>query len=170
VPIDWQLTDTYFVVAHLHYVFIGGTIFGVMSGLFYWFPKMTGKFLDEKLGTWFFWLFVIGFNGTFLVQHILGLIGMPRRVFTYPNLPWYGALNMISTVGAFLMGASVLLLAYTIYKSLKSGKVAGKDPWNGFTLEWYADSPPQLKNFDEVPVVNGRRPLWDLKNPDNPDK
>ena len=163
VPIDWQLTDTYFVVAHLHYVFIGGTIFGILSGLFYWFPKMTGKFLDEKMGKWFFWLFVIGFNGTFLVQHVLGLIGMPRRVFTYPDLPWYGALNMISTIGAFIMGISVLFLGYMIIKSLKSGKKAGNDPWDGFTLEWSTTSPPSLKNFDEVPVVTGRMPLWDLK-------
>lgn len=163
VPIDWQLTDTYFVVAHLHYVFIGGTIFGILAGLFYWFPKMTGKFLDEKMGKWFFWLFVIGFNGTFLVQHVLGLIGMPRRVFTYPDLPWYGALNMISTIGAFIMGISILLLGYMIIKSLKSGKKAGNDPWDGFTLEWSTTSPPSLKNFDEVPVVTGRMPLWDLK-------
>jgi len=170
VPIDWQLTDTYFVVAHLHYVFIGGTIFGILSGLFYWFPKMTGKFLSEKMGKWFFWLFVIGFNGTFLVQHILGLIGMPRRVYTYPNLPWYGALNMISTIGAFIMGGSILLLGYMIIKSLKNGKKAGNDPWDGFSLEWITTSPPSLKNFDEVPVVHGRRPLWDLKNPGNPDK
>ncbi|MEO8855099.1 MAG: cytochrome c oxidase subunit I [Ginsengibacter sp.] len=170
VPIDWQLTDTYFVVAHLHYVFIGGTIFGILSGLFYWFPKMTGKFLDEKMGRLFFWLFVIGFNGTFLVQHMLGLIGMPRRVYTYPNLPWYGALNMISTIGAFVMGISILLLGYMIFKCLKKGKKAGNDPWNGFTLEWLTTSPPALKNFDEVPVVHGRRPLWDLKNPDKADK
>jgi cytochrome c oxidase subunit 1/cytochrome c oxidase subunit I+III len=170
VPIDWQLTDTYFVVAHLHYVFIGGTIFGILAGLFYWFPKMTGKFLDEKMGKWFFWLFVIGFNGTFLVQHVLGLIGMPRRVYTYPDIPWYGALNMISTIGAFLMGISILLLGYMIKKSLKSGKKAGNDPWDGFTLEWITTSPPSLKNFDEVPAVHGRRPLWDFKNPDNPDK
>ncbi len=163
VPLDWQLTDTYFVVAHLHYVFIGGTIFGILAGLFYWFPKMTGKFLDEKMGRWFFWLFVIGFNGTFLVQHILGLIGMPRRVYTYPDLPWYGALNMISTIGAFLMGISILLLGYIIIKSLRSRKEAGNDPWNGCTLEWITSSPPALKNFDEVPVVHGRRPLWDLK-------
>lgn len=170
VPIDWQLTDTYFVVAHIHYVFIGGTIFGILAGLFYWFPKMTGKFLDEKMGRWFFWLFVIGFNATFLVQHVLGLIGMPRRVYTYPDLPWYGALNMISTIGAFLMGISILQLGYMIFKSLKSGKKASNDPWDGFTLEWAAASPPNLKNFDEVPVVNGRRPLWDLKYPDKADK
>jgi cytochrome c oxidase subunit 1/cytochrome c oxidase subunit I+III len=165
VPIDWQLTDTYFVVAHLHYVFIGGTIFGILSGLFYWFPKMTGKFLDEKMGKWFFWLFVIGFNGTFLVQHILGMIGMPRRVYTYPDLPWYGVLNMISTVSAFIMGIAVLYLGYIIVKSRKSGKPAPADPWDGFTLEWIADSPPSLKNFNEVPVVNSRQPLWDMKYP-----
>ena len=170
VPIDWQLTDTYFVIAHIHYVFIGGTIFGILAGLFYWFPKMTGKFLDEKMGRWFFWLFVIGFNATFLVQHVLGLIGMPRRVYTYPDLPWYEALNMISTIGAFLMGISILQLGYMIFKSLKSGKKAGNDPWDAFTLEWATTSPPSLKNFDEAPVVHGRRPLWDLKYPDKADK
>ena len=170
VPIDWQLTDTYFVVAHIHYVFIGGTIFGILAGLFYWFPKMTGKFLDEKIGRWFLWLFVIGFNATFLVQHVFGLIGMPRRVYTYPDLPWYEALNMISTIGAFLMGISILQLGYMIFKSLKSGKKAGNDPWDAFTLEWATTSPPSLKNFDEAPVVHGRRPLWDLKYPDKADK
>jgi cytochrome c oxidase subunit I len=163
VPIDWQLTDTYYVVAHLHYVFIGGTIFGVLAGLFYWFPKMTGKMLDEKMGKWFFWLFVIGFNGTFLVQHALGMLGMPRRVFTYPDLPGYAILNLISTIGAFLMGLSVLLLVYIVYKSIKNGKAAGNDPWNGFTLEWLTTSPPPLKNFDEVPEVKSRWPLWDMK-------
>jgi len=170
VPIDWQLTDTYYVVAHLHYVFIGGTIFGLLAGLFYWFPKMTGKMLDEKLGRWFFWLFIIGFNATFLVQHLLGILGMPRRVFTYPNLPWYGVLNMISTIGAFIMGGSVLLLLYMVFKSIRSGKDAGKDPWDGVTLEWLTTSPPQLKNFDEVPVVQGSRPLWNWKHPDNADQ
>lgn len=170
VPIDWQLTDTYYVVAHLHYVFIGGAIFGYIAGLFYWFPKMTGKLLDEKLGKWFFWLFVIGFNLTFLIQHALGILGMPRRVYTYPALPWYGVLNFISTAGGFLMGISVLLLIYIIFKSIKSGKAAGDDPWNAYTLEWATTSPPSLKNFDEVPVVKGRRPLWDIKHPDKPDQ
>src|SRR5665213_187832 len=170
VPIDWQLTDTYYVVAHLHYVFIGGTLFGLLSGLFYWFPKMSGHLINEKLGKWFFWLFVIGFNLTFLVQHALGAMGMTRRVYTYPDLPWYGTLNMISTIGAFLMGISILQLGYMIIKSLKSGKKAGNDPWDGFTLEWATTSPPNLKNFDEVPVVHGRRPLWDLKHPDKADK
>ena len=169
VPIDWQLTDTYFVVAHLHYVFIGGTLFGIFSGLFYWFPKMSGKMLDEKLGRWFFWLFVIGFNLTFLIQHVLGLEGMPRRVYTYPNLPNYGLFNMMSTVGAFIMAVAVLLLIINIFRSLKYGKPAGDDPWDAFTLEWATTSPPQLKNFEEVPEVKGRRPLWDLKYPDMAD-
>ena len=170
VPIDWQLTDTYYVVAHLHYVFIGGTIFGLFAGLFYWFPKMTGRMPDEKSGKWFFWLFVIGFNATFLVQHALGMMGMPRRVFTYPDLPWYGILNFISTAGAFIMGASMLVLLYVIYKSLKKGKEAGNDPWDAFTLEWTTSSPPALKNFDELPLVEGRRPLWDWKHPDKKDE
>ena len=163
VPIDWQLTDTYYVVAHLHYVFIGGTIFGLFAGLFYWFPKMTGKMLDEKWGKWFFWLFVIGFNLTFLVQHVLGILGMPRRVFTYPDLPLYGILNFISTVGAFVMGIAMLILLYLVVKSIKSGRDAGDDPWDAFTLEWATTSPPSLKNFEDVQVVSGIRPLWDMK-------
>ena len=164
VPIDWQLTDTYFVVAHLHYVFIGGSIFGIFAGLFYWFPKMTGKLLNEKAGKWFFWIFVLGFNMTFLVQHNLGLLGMPRRVYTYPDLPWYGILNFISTAGAFMMGIAILLLTWLIYKSKKHGKPGGNDPWDAWTLEWMTTSPPPLKNFEELPVVNGRRPLLDIKN------
>ncbi len=164
VPIDWQLTDTYYVVAHLHYVFIGGTIFGLFAGLFYWFPKMTGRMLDEKTGKWFFWLFVIGFNATFLVQHALGIIGMPRRVYTYPDLPWYRVLNFISTTGAFIMGGSILVLLYLIYKSIRKGKIAGDNPWNGYTLEWATSSPPPLKNFDELPVAEGSRPLWNWKH------
>ena len=117
VPLDWQLTDTYYVVAHIHYVFIGGSIFGLLSGLFYWFPKMTGRMLDEKKGKWFFWLFVIGFNATFFVQHILGILGMTRRVYTYPDLKWYGLLNGISSLGAMLMGLSVILVGvYHFYR------------------------------------------------------
>jgi heme/copper-type cytochrome/quinol oxidase subunit 1 len=163
VPIDWQLTDTYYVVAHLHYVFIGGTIFGLFSGLFYWFPKMTGKMLSEKTGKLFFWLFVIGFNLTFLVQHFLGILGMPRRVYTYPDLPLYGTLNFISTCGAFLMALAMLVLIYSIVKALKKGTMAGNDPWDAFTLEWATTSPPPLKNFNVLPVVNDIRPLWDEK-------
>jgi len=169
VPIDWQLTDTYYVVAHLHFVFIGGSLFGILSGLFYWFPKITGRMLNEKMGKWFFWLFVIGFNATFLIQHVLGILGMPRRVYTYPDLPWYRLFNLISSAGAFLMGAATLLLLYILYNGRKKGAIAGNDPWDGFTLEWVATSPPSLKNFDALPRVNSRRPLWDMKHPENPD-
>ncbi|MBF9254047.1 cytochrome c oxidase subunit I [Pontibacter sp. 172403-2] len=167
VPIDWQLTDTYYVVAHLHYVFVGGSLFGLLAGLFYWFPKMSGKIIPEKQGKWFFWLFVIGFNMTFLIQHALGVLGMPRRVYTYPDLPNYTWMNMLSTAGAFIMGFSVLYLGFIIYKSIKSGKKAPDDPWNAYTLEWLTTSPPQLQNFKEVPPVKSFRPLRDLKQ-DNP--
>jgi cytochrome c oxidase subunit 1/cytochrome c oxidase subunit I+III len=169
VPIDWELTDSYFVVAHLHYVFVGGSLFAVFAALFYWFPKITGHQLNERLGKWFFWLFVIGFNLTFFLQHFLGLMGMPRRVYTYQEIPWYTLLNLLSTAGAFLMGGAVLLLLYNVYKTLKEEPSENKDPWNAFTLEWYADAPPQEKNFEDVPVVGSRRPFWDLKNPHNRD-
>jgi cytochrome c oxidase subunit 1 len=170
VPIDLQLTDTYFVVAHIHYVFIGGTLFGLLSGLFYWFPKMSGRLLNERLSNWFFWFFVIGFNATFLVQHVLGTLGMPRRVYTYPNLPGWGTLNMISSVGGFLMGAATLLLLYIIVKALRSGHAAPADPWDAYTLEWSTPtSPPALQNFDRVVPVRSARPFRDLKRPNDAD-
>jgi len=169
VPIDWQLTDSYFVVAHLHYVFVGGSLFSVFAALFYWFPKITGKQLDERLGKWFFWLFAIGFNLTFFLQHFLGLMGMPRRVYTYQDIPYYTVLNSLSTAGAYLMAAAVMVLLYNLYKTLKTERRENNDPWNGFTLEWYASSPPGEKNFVNVPVVESRRPFWDLKNPQDRD-
>jgi len=162
VPIDWQLTDTYFVVAHFHYVLFGGTFFGLMAGLYYWFPKITGRMLSERLGKWHFWLTVIGFNGTFMVQHLLGLMGMPRRAYTYPDLPYWGALNQISTVGAFLMGISVVLLLVNVVWALRHGEIAGDNPWDGWSLEWATSSPPPEHNFDRLPPVRGRRPLWEL--------
>lgn len=163
VPIDWNLTDTYYVVAHIHYVFVGGSLFGLMAGLFYWFPKMSGRMINERLGKIFFWLFVIGFNLAFLVQHALGAEGMPRRVYTYPDLPGYAAMNMISTVGGFLMGLSVLMLIYIVFHTMKYGKKATGDPWDAYTLEWLTISPPALKNFDKVPPILSLRPLRDLK-------
>jgi cytochrome c oxidase subunit I len=169
VPVDWQLTDSYFVVAHLHYVLVGGSLFSVFAALFYWFPKITGRQLNEKFGKWFFWLFVIGFNLTFFLQHFLGLMGMPRRVYTYQDIPYYTVLNMLSSTGAYLMGAAVMVLLYNIYKTLKGDVIGNKDPWNAFTLEWYADSPPGEKNFVDVPVAGSRRPFYDLKNPQNKD-
>ena len=169
VPIDWQLTDTYFVVAHFHYMFVGGAVFGLLAGLFYWYPKISGKVLDEKLSKWVFWLFTLGFNTTFLIQHALGLLGMPRRVWTYPNLPGFTVMNFISTIGAFMMGIASLILVYAILKSRHTGVVADKDPWDGVTLEWYCDPSSDRKNFDKIPLIKSRRPLWDWKHPEDPD-
>ena len=164
-PIDWQMTDTYYVVAHFHYVMFGGTAFAIMAGTYYWFPKMSGRMLSERLGKWHFWLMVLGFNTTFMVQHFLGMLGMPRRIFTYPDLPYWGLLNMISTVGAVMMGLASLLFMINIAKSLRSGEPAGDNPWKGWTLEWATPSPPPHDNFSEgVPPVFGRRPLWDLEH------
>jgi cytochrome c oxidase subunit 1/cytochrome c oxidase subunit I+III len=164
-PIDWQVTDTYYVVAHFHYVLFGGTLFAVYAAVYYWFPKMSGRMLDERLGRAHFWLTIIGFNLTFFVQHFLGIMGMPRRVFTYPDLPGWGALNLTSTVGAFVMGFSILVLLFNLAKSLRKGDIAGDNPWDAWTLEWAATSPPHEHNFERVPPVTGRRPLWDLSHP-----
>ncbi len=161
-PVDWQVTDTYYLVAHFHYVLFGGTAFAVMAATYYWFPKMSGRLLSERLGRVHFWSMVIGFNTTFFVQHFLGIMGMPRRVFTYPDLPGWGALNLLSTVGAFVMGASILVFLYNLARSLRSGAPAGDNPWDGSTLEWATTSPPHPHNFEQVPPVRGRRPLWDL--------
>ncbi|MEZ5391572.1 MAG: cytochrome c oxidase subunit I [Bryobacterales bacterium] len=169
VPIDWQVTDSYFVVAHIHYVLFGGTLFAVFAGLYYWFPKMSGRLLSERLGTWHFWLTVIGFNLTFLVQHVLGAMGMPRRVYTYPNEPGWELLNQISTCGAVIMAASAIVLAVNLARSLRSGECAGDNPWQAWTLEWGTSSPPPEENFTEVPEVRSRRPLWDIAHPDRPD-
>lgn len=169
VPIDWQLTDTYYVVAHLHYVFIGGSLLGVFSGLFYWFPKISGRMLDERLGRWFFWLFVIGFNLTFLVQHALGAMGMPRRVYTYPDIPGWAILNQLSTIGGFITAIAVALLIYMIFKARDSGPKAPADPWDANTLEWTTSSPPALKNFDQVIPVKSTRPYRDYKRPEDAD-
>ena len=164
-PIDWQMTDTYYVVAHFHYVLFGGTAFALFAGLYYWFPKMSGRMLSERWGKVHFWITVIGFNMTFFVQHFLGIMGMPRRVFTYPDLPGWGALNMASTVGAFIMGVSVIVFAVNLVISLRGGKLAGDNPWDAWTLEWATTSPPPHDNFERVPPIHGRRPLWDLAHP-----
>lgn len=169
VPTDWQTTDTYFVVAHMHYVLFGGTLFAIFAGIFYWFPKATGKMLSEKLGKWVFWLMFIGFNLTFGVQHILGVLGMPRRVFTYPNLPWWGALNLVSTTGALILGLAVIVFFWNVIASLHHGAVAGDNPWQAWTLEWATTSPPPIHNFDRLPPIRSRRPLWDVAHPENPD-
>jgi cytochrome c oxidase subunit I len=170
VPIDWQLTDSYFVVAHFHYVLFGGTALALFAGVYYWFPKITGRMLDERWGKVNFWLTFIGFNLTFMIQHVLGMLGMPRRVFTYPALPGWEAMNMISTIGAFLLAFAVLTLMINIAISLRSGKIAGDNPWDAWTLEWATTSPPPPENFTRVPPIRGRRPLWDLAHPDRTDE
>lgn len=165
-PIDWQVTDSYYVVAHFHFVLFGGFVFGMLAGLFYWFPKITGRMLSERLGKWQFWLMLIGFNLTFLGMHFLGFMGMPRRVFTYPDLPGYEALNIVSTVGTGVIAVSVLIMLYNIGRSLLHGELAGDNPWNAWTLEWASSSPPAEHNFELVPPVRSRRPMFDLAHPE----
>ncbi len=160
VPIDTQVHDTYFVVAHFHYVLIGGAVFPLIGAVYYWFPKITGRMLSERMGRWNFWLAFIGFNVAFFPMHILGLIGMPRRVYTYtPEMGWE-RLNLLSSVGAFIFAASFALLIANVIYSLRKGALAGDNPWGASTLEWATASPPQPQNFDRIPVVKHREPLW----------
>jgi cytochrome c oxidase subunit I len=169
VPFDYQVTDSYFVVSHLHYVLFGGTVFGIFAGIFYWFPKMTGKLLNERLGQIQFWLMLIGVNLTFFPMHILGILGMPRRIYTYPgNLGW-NELNLLATIGAFIIAIAILIFLWNFIITLRSGEPAGDDPWDAFTLEWDTTSPPKPYNFLVLPVVRSRRPFYDKKNPETAD-
>jgi len=161
VPVDWQLTETYWVVAHIHYVLIGINLFPVVGGLYLWFPKFTGRMLDERLGQWNFWTMFVGFNLAFLPMHLSGLWGMPRRVYTYPAHMGWSVLNMITTIGAFLFAIGVLLLIVNVLRSLKFGEIAGPNPWDAPTLEWSVPSPPPAYNFAVIPIIASRHPLWE---------
>ena len=162
-PADLQQTDSYFVVAHFHYVLFGGSIFGLTAGAYYWFPKMFGRMLDEKMGKLHFWLMLIGFNLTFFPMHFLGLNGMPRRVYTYAAGNNFEYWNRLETWGALLLAFSLLVFIYNLWSTLRTPKTAPADPWRGATLEWLIPSPPQEFNFAEVPPVNSATPAWDLR-------
>ncbi|MEF2073617.1 cytochrome c oxidase subunit I [Consotaella sp. CSK11QG-6] len=161
VPADLQLTDTYFVVAHLHYVLIGINMFGVLGALHFWFPKMTGRLMSERLGRWAFWTIFLGFNVAFLPMHLTGLFGMPRRIYTYPANVGWGTLNMITSVGSFMLAFGVLLFLVNLFVSRRRGAVAGPNPWDAPTLEWAIPSPPPAYNFTVIPVIASRHPLWE---------
>ncbi len=162
-PVDWQLTDTYFVVAHFHYTAFGAAAFGMLSATYYWFPKMSGRMLSERLGKAGFWLSVIGFHVTFLIQHAAGLSGMPRRIYEYESAAGWNTYNLISTIGSFILGLGVLLTVVNVLVSLRKGAVAGPDPWKANTLEWYTTSPPPEHNFDVIPRIRSVEPMKDLR-------
>jgi cytochrome c oxidase subunit I+III len=167
VPVDWQVHDTFFVVAHFHYVLIGGALFPMFAGLYFWIPKMTGRMMNDLLGKVHFWLFFIGFNMTFFTMHFLGLRGMPRRVYTYPPEMHWDGLNMLASIGVIFMTAGLLVFIWNFFQHRITGEIAGRDPWKAGTLEWAVPSPPPSYNFLELPTVNGREPLWDA-SPNQP--
>lgn len=159
-PADYQFNDSYFLVAHIHYVLIGGTLFSLFAATYYWFPKLTGRLLDERLGRWNFWTVLIGFNVTFFPMHFLGLDGMPRRIGTYPPGLGLSFWNMVSTIGVFILTIGLIMFFINLRKSLREGQLAGPDPWDGRTLEWSIPSPPPEYNFAHVPLVRGRDAFW----------
>jgi cytochrome c oxidase subunit 1 len=162
-PIDWQLHDTYFVVAHFHYVLMGGAVFAVFSGIYYWYPKITGRLMSEGLGKLSFWLMLIGFHVTFLIQHSIGMDGMPRRIYEYADIGHLELYNLISTIGSFILGAGILVTVLNAVRSAKHGVIAGPDPWKANTLEWFTTSPPPVNNFDVVPRVRSVEPMKDIR-------
>jgi len=168
-PFNWQLSGSYFVVAHFHYVIVGGIVFALFGAFYYWYPKMSGRMYNETLGKLHFWLFIIGFHLTFDFMHIPGLLGMPRRIYTYEPGRGWEIWNLIVTVGAIFQAVAILVFVFNLLWSLWKGEPAGDDPWDAWTLEWSTSSPPPDYNFAATPVVRSRRPLWDLKHPEDPD-
>jgi len=168
-PFDWQLGSSYFVVAHFHYVLVGAILFMLFSAFYYWYPKMSGRMLSERLGKWHFWIFLIGFHLTFDFMHVPGLLGMPRRIYTYEADRGWMIWNLIISSGAIFQAVGTLLFVYNMVWSFFKGPIAGPDPWDAWTLEWSTPSPPPEYNFAVIPTVDSRRPLWDIKHPDDPD-
>ncbi|HEY5261050.1 MAG TPA: cytochrome c oxidase subunit I [Solirubrobacteraceae bacterium] len=162
-PVDWQLNETYFVVAHIHFVLMGGAVFTIFAGIYFWFPKITGRMLSESLGKLSFYLMFFGFLMTFLIQHVIGLDGMPRRVYEYDNVGNLGLYNLISTIGSFILAGGVGVTVINVVRSLKHGAIAGPDPWKANSLEWFTTSPPPVNNFDVVPVVRSHAPVADIR-------
>src|SRR5580698_9677469 len=168
-PFNWQLSASYFVIAHFHYVLVGAIVFAIFGAFYYWYPKVIGKMMSETLGKWHFWLMAIGFHLTFDFMHVPGWLGMPRRIYTYEASRGWGTLNLIVGIGAIFQAAAILIFVYNMVSSYRRGEIAGHDPWDAWTLEWATPSPPPAYNFAVEPTVNSRRPLWDLKHPEDPD-
>jgi len=168
-PFDWQLSDSYFVVAHFHYVLIGGLLFTIFAAVYYWYPKAFGRMLDKRMGLLHFWIFMIGFHLTFFPQHISGMLGMPRRYYTYDAGRGWDTWNLMSSIGVIFQAIGLSFFVFNLIWSYFKGAKAGDDPWDAWTLEWATSSPPAEYNFEKAPEVKSRRPLWDLKHPDDPD-
>ncbi len=168
-PFDWQLSDSYFVVAHFHYVLFGGTVMGIFAGVHYWYPKVIGRMLDERMGKWSFWLIFIGINLIFGPMHISGILGMPRRVYTFAPDRGLEIWNLISSLGTIVQVSGILLLVWNLLWSARRGRLAGNDPWDAWTMEWATSSPPPECNFERLPICTSARPLWDAKHPEDPD-
>ena len=168
-PLNWQLHNSYFVIAHFHYVLVGAIVVCIFAAIYYWYPKATGRMMSETLGKWHFWLFIIGFHVCFDTMHIPGILGMPRSIYTYQADRGWATLNLVTSIGGFIQGIAVLIFAYNLIVSYFRGAPAGNDPWDAWTLEWSIPSPPPEYNFATEPEVRSRRPLWDLKHPEDPD-